>query len=50
MLIKLENELFNIYKEKGLISEKYDYIFTDKSLNNFFYLRAILKKFIQMQK
>ena len=37
----IRNELFNIYKQKGLISKKYDYIFTDKSLNNFFYLELI---------
>jgi len=37
----LRNELFNIYKNKGLISQKYNYIFTDKSLNNFFYLELI---------
>jgi len=37
----IRNELFNIYNKKGLISKKYDNIFTDKSLNNFFYLRLI---------
>ena len=39
----IENELSNIYKNKGLISEKHDYFFTDKSLNNFFYLELIKK-------
>jgi len=37
----IRNQLFNLYKNKGLLSEKYDYIFTDKSLNNFFYLKLI---------
>ena len=37
----IRNELYNIYKQKGLILEKYDYTFTDKSLNNFFYLGLI---------
>ena len=34
-------ELSNLYKQKGLILKKYDYRFTDKSLNNFFYLELI---------
>jgi len=37
----IRNELNNIYKKMGLISEKYNNIFTEKSLNNFFYLRLI---------
>jgi len=37
----IRNELYDLYKQKGLISKKYDYIFTDKSLNNFFYLSLI---------
>ena len=37
----IRSELYDIYKEKGLISEKCDYIFTDKSLSNFFYLDLI---------
>ena len=37
----IRNELYDLYKQKGLISKKYDYIFTDKSLNNFFYLGLI---------
>ena len=37
----LRNEINDIYKKKGLISKKFDYIFTDKSLNNFFYLDLI---------
>tara|TARA_Y100000590_G_scaffold455811_1_gene605145 strand:- start:386 stop:2152 length:1767 start_codon:yes stop_codon:yes gene_type:complete len=40
-VISVRNELSDIYKQKGLISEKYDYTFTDKSLNNFFYLELI---------
>ena len=37
----IRNDLFNIYKNRGLISKKYNYSFTDKSLNNFFYLNLI---------
>ena len=37
----IRKEIYKIYKNKGLISEKYDYTFTDKSLNNFFYLDLI---------
>ena len=37
----IRKELSNIYKQNGLIFKKYDYIFTDKSLNNFFYLGLI---------
>ena len=37
----IRKELSDIYKQKGLISKKYDYTFTDKSLNNFFYLKLI---------
>ena len=39
----IQNELTNIYKRKGLIIEKCDNTFTDKSLNNFFYLKLIEK-------
>ena len=39
----VRNELFSIYKERGLISKKYDYTFTDKSLDNFLYLELIRK-------
>ena len=39
----IRNELHEIYKLKGLISKKYKYNFTDKSLNNFFYLELIKK-------
>ena len=37
----LRSELFDIYKQKGLILEKNKNIFTDKSLNNFFYISLI---------
>ncbi len=37
----IRNELSGIYKDKGLIFKKYDCRFTDKSLNNFFYLELI---------
>jgi len=38
---KIRNELIECYQQKELISEKFNYIFTDKSLNNFFYLDLI---------
>ena len=38
---EVRNELYNIYQQKGLLSKKYDYTFSDKSLNNFFYLELI---------
>tara|TARA_Y100000590_G_C15716795_1_gene1012166 strand:+ start:890 stop:2653 length:1764 start_codon:yes stop_codon:yes gene_type:complete len=41
------DELIDVYKEKGLIEEKSSYIFTDKSLNNFFYLGLINEIFPQ---
>jgi len=37
----IRNEISDIYKSKGLIFKKYDYKFTDKSLNNFFYVELI---------
>ena len=37
----VRDELNNIYKLKGLLSKKNDFIFSDKSLNNFFYLNFI---------
>ena len=40
-VVNIRNELSDIYKQKGLIMKKYDYKFTDKSLNNFFYLELI---------
>ena len=52
---ELQKELIEIYREKGLISKKYNYIFTDKSLDNFFYLRLIKEifpeaKFVQCKR
>ena len=38
---EIENELFIKYKKMGLISEKFNNSFTDKSLNNFFFLKFI---------
>ena len=38
---ELRKELHNLYKDRGIIMKKYDNIFTDKSLNNFFYLNLI---------
>tara|TARA_Y100000590_G_scaffold224009_1_gene253372 strand:+ start:5267 stop:7036 length:1770 start_codon:yes stop_codon:yes gene_type:complete len=38
---EVRDELHDIYLQKGLLSKKNDYIFTDKSLNNFFYLELI---------
>ena len=43
----VREELVDIYKDRGLIQEKSDFIFTDKSLNNFFYLRLIKEIFPQ---
>ena len=38
---EVRKEINNLYKERGLILKQYDNIFTDKSLNNFFYLKLI---------
>ena len=38
---EIRNVLFNKYKKRGLISDKFGNIFTDKSLNNFFFLKFI---------
>ena len=37
----IRNEINSIYENRGLISKKNNYTFTDKSLNNFFYLKFI---------
>ena len=37
--------IINIYENRGLIKEKSNFIFTDKSLNNFFYIGLINKIF-----
>ncbi len=39
------NGLIGIYKNKGLVDEKRSSVFTDKSLNNFFYLELIKNAF-----
>jgi len=38
---EIRKELHDLYKGRGLPLKKYDNIFTDKSLNNFFYLKLI---------
>ena len=38
---EIRKELNKLYKDRGLLSEKYNNTFTDKSLNNFFYLKLI---------
>ncbi len=38
---EVRKNLQSLYKDRGLILKKYDNIFTDKSLNNFFYLKLI---------
>jgi len=42
---EVRNDLINAYKEKGLFKNEKELIFTDKSLNNFFYLEIIKKIF-----
>ena len=37
----IRNEIYDIFKKKGLLSKKYNFTFTDKSLNNFYYLNLI---------
>ena len=39
------DEIIDIYKEKNLINQEKESIFTDKSLNNFFYLKIINQVF-----
>ena len=41
----LQIKIFESYKRKGLVQEKHDYIFTDKTLDNFFYIDLIKKIF-----
>ena len=43
-------KLFEKYKEKGLVQEKNNYTFTDKTLDNFFYIGLIKEDFSHMQK
>ena len=40
-------KIVEAYKQKGLIQEKSDYMFTDKSLENFFYIDIIKRIFPQ---
>ena len=42
---KIRSELTSIYKQIGLFTEKFDNIFTAKSLNNFFFLNIIKEIF-----
>jgi len=37
----IREEISYIYKKKGLLSKNYNFTFTDKSLNNFYYLNLI---------
>ena len=41
----IRDEISDIYSKKGLLLKKCDYTFTDKSLNNFFYLKLIKEIF-----
>ncbi len=41
----VRNEILDIYLKKGLVLKKHDNTFTDKSLNNFFYLKLIKQIF-----
>ena len=38
---EIRKELYDLYKNRGLVLKKYNNTFTDKSLNNFFYLKLI---------
>ena len=40
-IVNVENEIIKTYEKKGLINEKSNFTFTDKSLENFFYLKLI---------
>jgi tetratricopeptide (TPR) repeat protein len=37
----LKKEIYELYKQKGVVSKNSNFIFTDKSLNNFFYIGII---------
>ena len=41
----LKKKIINRYEQKGLINKKNDYIFTDKSLDNFFFIGLIKEIF-----
>jgi tetratricopeptide (TPR) repeat protein len=40
-LSDVSKELTDVYKKKGLVHKKHNYVFTDKSLNNFYYLEIL---------
>ena len=42
-----QTKIVDTYKQKGLVQEKSDYMFTDKSLENFFYIDIIKEIFPQ---
>jgi len=42
-----QTKIVETYKQKGLVQEKSDYMFTDKSLENFFYIDIIKEIFPQ---
>ena len=42
-----QTKIVETYKQKGLVQEKSNYIFTDKSLENFFYINIIKEIFPQ---
>jgi hypothetical protein len=42
---KIKKDIVSRYKEKGLLKKENDYIFTDKSLENFFYIDFIKEIF-----
>ena len=41
----INEEILDLYKEKNLISKKNNYVFTDKTLDNFFFIALIKKIF-----
>tara|TARA_B100000686_G_scaffold248442_1_gene258236 strand:+ start:2892 stop:4655 length:1764 start_codon:yes stop_codon:yes gene_type:complete len=42
---EVRNEILEIYSEKGLVKKEKNFMFTDKSLNNFFYIPFLLEVF-----
>ena len=44
-IIELKNKLNNKYEELSILKKESDYIFTDKTLDNFFFLDIIKKIF-----
>ena len=43
----MQTTIFRSYEQRGLIQEKGNYTFTDKTLDNFFYINLIKKIFPQ---